>query len=368
MDIQTKDGILLRGVPDGTPEEAIKARIATIRAERPATMNMNLARQGEKARENMTPPESVTDDRYPAYARAQKEADTFGVVADIVGGVAGAGLGAVLKPGAGAMKWGARRLMQSALKPSPLEGTAKIDRAVNTLLDEGANVTRGGVEKLRRIGTGLNDDVQNILNRSTATIPKGSPATRIADEIRRVEDVNPLPSSPRAGLEGVQTEYLSNPLIPAQIPLPKAQQYKQALYQGLKDDYGKLSVGDEAGRKALARGLREDIEGRAPDVIPINARASDVWNALNMAERRALVAGNKDPMGLSPIAAHPIGAGSFLLNRSEALKSVIARGLNSTQRVPGAVLGGLLGSNMSTPENIHQRRLAEELLRQQKGE
>lgn len=31
MDIQTKDGILLRGIPDGTPDEVIKARIAAIR-------------------------------------------------------------------------------------------------------------------------------------------------------------------------------------------------------------------------------------------------------------------------------------------------------------------------------------------------
>lgn len=33
MDIQTQDGILLKGIPDGTPDEAIKARIAAIRAE-----------------------------------------------------------------------------------------------------------------------------------------------------------------------------------------------------------------------------------------------------------------------------------------------------------------------------------------------
>lgn len=36
MDIQTKDGILLRGIPDGTPDDAIKARIAKIRADRAA--------------------------------------------------------------------------------------------------------------------------------------------------------------------------------------------------------------------------------------------------------------------------------------------------------------------------------------------
>lgn len=35
MDIQTKDGILLRGIPDGTPDEAIKARIEQIRASTP---------------------------------------------------------------------------------------------------------------------------------------------------------------------------------------------------------------------------------------------------------------------------------------------------------------------------------------------
>lgn len=32
MDIQTKDGILLRGIPDGTPDEIIKARVEKIRA------------------------------------------------------------------------------------------------------------------------------------------------------------------------------------------------------------------------------------------------------------------------------------------------------------------------------------------------
>lgn len=33
MDIQTKDGILLRGIPDGTPDDVIKARIEKIRAD-----------------------------------------------------------------------------------------------------------------------------------------------------------------------------------------------------------------------------------------------------------------------------------------------------------------------------------------------
>lgn len=35
MDIQTKDGILLRNIPDGTPDDVIKERIAKIRGEAP---------------------------------------------------------------------------------------------------------------------------------------------------------------------------------------------------------------------------------------------------------------------------------------------------------------------------------------------
>jgi len=36
VDIQTKDGILLRGIPEGTPDDVIKARIEKIRAEKPS--------------------------------------------------------------------------------------------------------------------------------------------------------------------------------------------------------------------------------------------------------------------------------------------------------------------------------------------
>lgn len=48
MDIQTKDGILLRGIPDGTPDDEIKARIAKIRAERSVPPTEKFVPSGEK--------------------------------------------------------------------------------------------------------------------------------------------------------------------------------------------------------------------------------------------------------------------------------------------------------------------------------
>lgn len=69
MDIQTKDGILLRGIPDGTPEEAIKARIAEIRGRKIAPTGLTpppiSARQAEDesmaALETMPPREPLQD-------------------------------------------------------------------------------------------------------------------------------------------------------------------------------------------------------------------------------------------------------------------------------------------------------------------
>ena len=54
-------------------------------AQRPATMNPNIAAQGVKARANMTPPESVMDPRYPAWKKSQDDAEAFMTAADLVG-------------------------------------------------------------------------------------------------------------------------------------------------------------------------------------------------------------------------------------------------------------------------------------------
>lgn len=55
MDIQTKDGILLRGIPDGTPDDVIKERITKIRAERTSTP-ASLVDQIPGGTEKYTPP------------------------------------------------------------------------------------------------------------------------------------------------------------------------------------------------------------------------------------------------------------------------------------------------------------------------
>ncbi len=68
-----------------TEQERIAAALAYQQAQQPAMMNPNLARQGARGRENMMPPTSIMDERYPAFKRNQEDAEKLMLGLDIVG-------------------------------------------------------------------------------------------------------------------------------------------------------------------------------------------------------------------------------------------------------------------------------------------
>ena len=56
-------------------------------AQRPATMNPNLAAQGAAAREFMAPPTSVMDEKYPAYKKSKDQSEQLGMAIDVLSSV-----------------------------------------------------------------------------------------------------------------------------------------------------------------------------------------------------------------------------------------------------------------------------------------
>lgn len=70
MDIQTKDGIILRGIPDGTPDDVIKARIATIRGGQPQAQTAEPASTMQKVQASI-PGRILQGMRDPIDAGAQ---------------------------------------------------------------------------------------------------------------------------------------------------------------------------------------------------------------------------------------------------------------------------------------------------------
>ena len=80
----------------------------------------------------------------------------------------------------------------------------------------------------------------------------------------------------------------------------------------------------------------------------LNARQSELINALNVTERRALMDLNKNPMSLSLLAPNKAALAAFLADKSALFKSLLARSLYSGggagATAVGATAGGLMGA------------------------
>ena len=155
------------------------------------------------------------------------------------------------------------------------------------------------------------------------------------------------PESDLKEIQKVEDEFLKN--YPALMPIKQAHDLKQGTYRVLGDKAynNKLNVADVEAQKSLASGLRTETEKGAPAIAPLNAEQSDLLNAVKAAISRDAVAGNRDPIGLGFLASHPVAAIGFMANRSEIIKSLLARALYSGAKPVttgvGAVGGGLIG-------------------------
>src|ERR1051325_7220009 len=210
---------------------------------------------------------------------ATRGAVNAGEAAAVQGGAqaVGAGLGAVASKVAPA-------LMQSALKPGLKTSLAAVKKgseipAVKTLLEEGVNVTPGGIEKLNAIISASNETIADALNSlpSAARVSPLKAAGRLTQTAAKfAHQVNPasdLEAVSRAG-----QEFLDHPsLTSATMSVPEAQAMKTGTYAQLKAKaYGELKGADIEAQKAIARGLKEEIASEAQkygiDITAANAR------------------------------------------------------------------------------------------------
>lgn len=233
----------------------------------------------------------------------------------------------------GGLETGAKKLMQSALKPTIEQlrkGKAAI--AVDTLLDEGLNATRGGVEKLRtRIGD-VNDEVAQRIAASTATVDK----QKVIDALRGTSSKFATQVNPTADLTAIKAaadDFAAHPMISGNdIPVQLAQQLKQGTYKALSGKYGEAGSASTEAQKALARGLKDEIAGAVPEVAGLNARESALLQTLEVAERRALMDANKNPMGLAALSQSPASWAMFMADKSALFKSLAARLANQASK------------------------------------
>jgi hypothetical protein len=252
-----------------------------------------------------------------------------------------------------AIQSGARSLMQSALKPSKLDHlSGRGARAVDTMLDEGVNVSAGGVAKLRSSIDDMNGEIADLIKNSSATVDKGKVASRLQDVMKKYEasvDANDLKV-----VQDAWTSFLSHPQLVGNpnMPIQFAQRMKQAGNAKLGDaayGQGLKPAAERDSYKAIVRGLKEEIAAAEPAVAPLNARESALINAHKIAGNRVAMDANKNPIGLGALISQPWMVPLWMWDRSPLGKSAAARLLNSGAGPigtgVGAGLGGLYGAS-----------------------
>jgi hypothetical protein len=250
----------------------------------------------------------------------------------VVGKVAGSAGNAINNTLSSASK----SLMQSALKPTLKQRqSGEADRAIRTLLDEGLNATKGGVEQLQSRVSTINDDVANLIANSDKTIDKqavidalSGTRAKFGNQVSPTNDLN--------AIEGIADDFKNHPAIAAGvIPVQQAQDLKQGTYKILQGKYGETGSAATEAQKALARGLKEQIAVAHPEISALNKRESDLINALGVTERRALLDENKNVSGLSLLAPNALATAGMLADRSALIKSLLARGSNKLGKTTG---------------------------------
>jgi hypothetical protein len=237
-----------------------------------------------------------------------------------------------------AIKPVARRLMQSAVKPT-IEQLRKGDAqiAIDTLLDYGINPTKSGVDKMRGMVDDINNQISDKILNSSAVINKQDVLPYLDDTFQTfMSQVSP--TSDINAIKGVADDFLKHPALPTdQIPVQAAQNLKQGTYRALSKKYGQMGSADVEAQKALARGLKENIANAVPGVGQLNAEETRLLKTLTVAERRALMELNKNPMGLSLLAGNKAALVAFMADRSAAFKSLAARMVNQAAKAPAAL-------------------------------
>ncbi len=281
----------------------------------------------------------------PSLAPAAGYATNVGIQSLPV--VAGAYLGST--EGSAKAEGLAKRLMQSALKPSVKEmDTGRGAAAIQTALNRGYNVSSGEAERLGGQVSGLEKKIQSALDASGKTVDKGEIAGRLQDVIARIERTSMNPQDRVAAVEKVYTEVMQNSSLPKDIPVSRANEIKQGIYQMLRDKYGELGGDAVEAQKALARGLKETVGAAEPGVAADLKKQSELANLLNIMRRRAAVEGNTNIGGLAPLANNPAAAIGFMADKYGLTKSALARLLHSgAQAGAPAAAGGVTGAALA---------------------
>lgn len=293
-------------------------------------------------------------------ATAGKVATKTGAASDALNPVilAGRGIGKIPVP----HKFTPEGMYQSALRPGlSKKNLPKIDTEVATGLREGIPVSRGGLATAEQRIEDLNQDIAGrIAKRSDELGPVISPVnvTKPVNQLRPTFENQVNPQADVGAINRSKSEFLKKHTTEAPytkiepsvnepglfVPVGKgstktkqpltvaeAQAEKQGTYRQLRKKYGELGSADVETQKALARGLRSEIEKRIPEIRGLNARDAALIDLEGELSRFVGREGNKNLLGLIPavLGAGAGAAGSIEGAGAGALATLVALAMDN---------------------------------------
>jgi hypothetical protein len=237
----------------------------------------------------------------PAALQGNPEAAESALLGGAEAAGAGAGLGAV-RPSVGGNQVLARRLYQSALKPSTTLEPAERAAILQTGLEKGIPVSEAGATKIASSLADLQNQVKATIARNpNAPISTQAVASRLNPVMQRAaQQVNPM--GDLGTISDVGQEFTGT--HPGQIPATQAQAIKTGTYQALGEkSFGELKGASIEAQKALARGLKEELENQFPELKNLNAQQKQLFDLAIPINRALGRINNRELLGIgTPIA------------------------------------------------------------------
>jgi hypothetical protein len=266
----------------------------------------------------------------------------------------------------------ARRMYQRALKPSPATHTLpEVQTMTTEAIESGIPISEKGVVKLRGLIDDLNRKITDKIKdeRYTPIIKRtGSSREAMVDPQAVAKRTGPTrakfmnqvnPESDVAAIDASTKEFLKKqgakpgkPAVPPQptglldaqgksimtsgtpataatpsLPMSaeEAQNVKVGTYRQLRGKYGELDSAAVESQKALARGIKEELETKFPEIHDLNAEESRKIGLDEALERAVKRIGNRNFVSLTgAIAGGTLGVGTAAMTGSSAEGAAMA--------------------------------------------
>lgn len=242
---------------------------------------------------------------------------------DVAIGAAMGGAGSLIGKGAARLvpESVINKLYASSLKMPTTMAPAERSAAIATGLKEGAIPTESigvfgkwmgmkGHDQIVNKITQLDDGVSGIIERAMTkgdTVSARTVASGLEDMIAKGQRLEKVDPAFLEAIKKVKTEFLSGPDA---IPVKTAQEMKRHIYKVYQDYYGAPdAIGAYIqGKKALASGLKSELEKQYPQISALNMEEGQLLNFLDPFNRAIGRIANRDIVGLGMQVAPTTGA------------------------------------------------------------